>query len=37
VENFQRGHGIFFHEEAHNRLLGISRPWDRDKEEADRK
>ena len=37
MENLQSRHGIFLHEETHDRLLGVARPWDCDQEEGDRK
>ena len=36
MEDFQRRHGIFFHEEAHDRLLRVSRPRNRDEKKANR-
>ena len=37
VENLQSRHGIFLHEETHDRFLGVARPWDGDQEEGNRK
>ena len=36
VEDFQSRHGIFFHEEAHDRLLRVARPRNRDEKKANR-